>query len=87
MKGIFHSRPSLPKYRFTWDIRNLLDYYRSKSSNNNLNLKALTFNPLQPSVAFLYTPSKHQKSFRFSDVFKGYRKATPGCNGLRQQPY
>ena len=41
------------------------------------------FNPLQPSVAFLYTPWKHQKSFRFSDVFRGYRKATPGCNGLK----
>ena len=24
-----------------------------------------------------------QKTFRFSDVFKGYRKATPGCNGLK----
>ena len=21
-------------------------------------------------------------TFRFSDVFRGYRKATPGCNGL-----
>ena len=29
------------------------------------------FNPLQLSVAFLYP-----------DVFRGYRKATPGCNGL-----
>ena len=29
-------------------------------------------NPLQPGVAFL----------RFSDIFRGYRKATPGCNGL-----
>ena len=39
-------------------------------------------NPLQPCVAFLY-PWKHKKTFRFSDVFKGYRKATPGCNGLK----
>ena len=31
-----------------------------------------------------YTIWKHQKTlrFRFSDVFKGYRKATLGCNGL-----
>ena len=25
-------------------------------------------------------PWKHQKTFRFFDVFKGYRQATPGCN-------
>ena len=43
MKGIFHLRPSLPKYIFTWDIKILLDYYRSQSSNNDLDLKALTF--------------------------------------------
>ena len=29
-----------------------------------------------------YTPWKHQKTFRFSDVFRGYRKVKPGCNGL-----
>ena len=28
------------------------------------------------------TPWKHQKGFRFSDVFREYRKATLGCNGL-----
>ena len=33
-------------------------------------------------VLLFYTPRKHQKTFRFSDVFRGYRKATPGCNGL-----
>ena len=39
------------------------------------------FNPLQPGVAFIY-PWKPQKIFRFSGVFRRYRKATPGCNGL-----
>ena len=43
MKGIFHLRPSLTKYTFTWDLRKLLDYYRSQSNNNELDLKALTF--------------------------------------------
>ena len=28
-----------------------------------------------------YTPWKHQKTFR-SNLNRGYRKATPGCNGL-----
>ena len=33
-------------------------------------------------VLLIYTPWKHQKTFKFSDVFRGYRKATPDCNGL-----
>ena len=33
-------------------------------------------------VLLFYTPWKHQKTFRFSDVFKGCRKLTPGCNEL-----
>ena len=35
----------------------------------------------RPMLLF-HAPRKHQKTFRFSDVFGGYRKATPGCNGL-----
>ena len=33
-------------------------------------------------MLLFYTPWKHQKTLRFSDVFWGYRKATPGCNGF-----
>ena len=33
-------------------------------------------------VLLLYTPWKNQKNFRFSSVFRRFRKATPGCNGL-----
>ena len=36
------------------------------------------FNLLKLGVAFLYP----LKTFRFPDVFRPYRKATPGCNGL-----
>ena len=35
-------------------------------------------------VLLFYTPWKHQKTQRFSDVFRWYRKATPGCNGLNK---
>ena len=34
-------------------------------------------------VLLFYIPWKHQKSFGFSDVFRGYRKANPGCNELK----
>ena len=54
----------------------LIPYPRFKKSQ---------INPSQLDIAFLY-PWKHQKTFMFSDVFRGYRKATPGCNGLIMQP-
>ena len=43
--------------------------------------KLYAINPLHPGVAFLY-PLKTSENLRFSDVFRGYRKATPDCNGL-----
>ena len=43
IRGIFHLRPNLLKYTFTWDVRKLLDYYRSQLNNTELDLKALTF--------------------------------------------
>ena len=33
-------------------------------------------------VLLFYTPSKHQKTYRFFNVFRGYRKGTSGCNAL-----
>ena len=44
-------------------------------------LSLIEFNPLQPVLLF-HTFWKHQKTFRFSDVFRRYRRATPDCNGL-----
>ena len=31
--------------------------------------------------------TEYNKTFRFSDVFRGYRKATLGCNGLKLQAW
>ena len=39
-----------------------------------------------PALLF-YTSWKHQKIFRFSDAFRGYRKATLGCNGLKSKTF
>ena len=36
-------------------------------------------NPLQPGIAFLYPLKTSGGKEKF---FRGYRKATPGCNGL-----
>ena len=40
------------------------------------------FHSLNPGVAFLY-PLKTSENLKFSDVFRGHRKLTPGCNGLK----
>ena len=41
-RGVFQLRPSLPRYAFTWDIKQLFDYYRTLGENSSLKLKALT---------------------------------------------
>ena len=64
-----------------WHFRSI--YYKNRSikrCQSFLSSRSL-FNPLQPGVAFLY-PWKHQKTLKF--VFRGYKKATPGCNGLNK---
>ena len=40
----------------------------------------LSLNPLLPSVPFLYLLKTSEKLW-FSDVFRGYKKGTPGSNG------
>ena len=53
--------------------------YQCKSKINYQQELSLThYSP----VLLFYTPWKHQKTFRFSDVFRGYRKVTPDGNRL-----
>ena len=49
--------------------------------NVNLDNHSYILTYYSPLLLF-YTPWKHQKTFRFSDIFKEYRKATLDCNGL-----
>lgn len=41
MKGIFHLKPSLPRYNFTWNVSDLLKYL-DKLDNHSLSLKQIT---------------------------------------------
>ena len=41
-RGVFQLRPSLPRYAFTWDVKQLFDCYRSLGENSSLKLRALT---------------------------------------------
>ena len=65
-------------FNYSDDVMTSYNFY----SNFNILrlLQKVLVNPLQPSVAFLYP----LKTFRFSDVFRGYRKAIPGCNELKR---
>ena len=45
---------------------------------NTENLPRRDFKPLQPGVAYLYP----LKTSEYLQVFRGYRQATPSCNGL-----
>ena len=55
--------------------------YDAKRGENRYMTDPLYINPLQPGVAFQYL-LKTSENLRFSDVFRGYRKTTSGCNGL-----
>ena len=54
-------------------------------SVNKSDLKELTASWLTyySPVLLFYTTRKYQKTLRCSDVFRGSRKTTPGCNGLK----
>ena len=41
-KGMFHSRPPLPRYSRTWDIQKVIDYIKSLSNNESLSLQCLS---------------------------------------------
>ena len=43
MKGVFHSQPPLPRYKFTWDVCKVLNFLRSLYPLHTLTLKMLTF--------------------------------------------
>ena len=42
MKGVFESRPALPKYTDVWDISSVLTYLESLGMTTQINLKTLT---------------------------------------------
>ena len=44
------------------------------------------FNPFSPNASFLYT-LKHERTIRFSDVFRRYRKDALETNGLKIMRY
>ena len=42
LKGIFELKPSLPRHSIIWDVRTVLDHFRSMPDMSELSLKQLT---------------------------------------------
>ena len=42
LKGMFHSRPPLPRYSATWDIQTVIDHIKALGNNETLSLKCLS---------------------------------------------
>lgn len=42
IKGVFHSRPPLPRYTEVWDVGRVISYVRGLGDNRQMNLKELT---------------------------------------------
>ena len=43
MKGVFETRPSLPRYSETWDVNVVLDYIAGLGQPEDQDLKMLTY--------------------------------------------
>ena len=65
------------------DLRryNFLDLASWPIKKRNKYMRNPLINPLQPGVAFLYL-LKTSENLQVFWWFQGYRKVTPGCNGL-----
>lgn len=50
MKGFFLSRPTLPKYQFTWDVNKVLGFLKSLSP-----VQDLSFLDLSKKLAMLFS--------------------------------
>ena len=41
IKGVYHLRPPMPQYTYTWDINLIFEYLKTLDDNNKLDLKTL----------------------------------------------
>lgn len=65
MKGIFNSRPSVPKHNFIWDTKIVLNYLASLSPIHSLSLKMLT---LKTVTLLLLVSSQRIQTLHLTDL-------------------
>ena len=76
VKGVFHSRPPLPRYSHTWDVQTVLDFLRSLGNNWKLSLKHLSW-----KVTMLLALSRPSRSADLAllDLSRGVYKPDGVC--------
>ena len=76
VKGVFQSRPPLPRYTQTWDVQKVLNYLDSLGDNQMLSLKHLTW-----KVTMLLALSRPSRSADLSklDISKWVYKPDGIC--------
>ena len=62
MKGVFETRPSLPRYSETWDVNVVLDYIAGLGQPEDQDLKMLTYKTVM--LLALLTGQRRQYSYR-----------------------
>ena len=82
-KLILHNK-FINKMWTTEKIKKILQFALNKTFSQIISWSfwMIGLNHYSPLLLF-YTRWKHHKTSRFSDVFRGYRKRTTGCNGLK----
>ena len=91
--GNIKQRFDQPDYSIYNKLQNIIlkascfqDFWSELNSLEDLYNDEFNFFPLTHyRPVLLFYPLKMSENLRFSDVFRGYRKATPCCNGLKPQ--
>lgn len=65
MKGVFQSRPALPRYNKTWDVKTMLQYLLSMKDTQDLTLKDLT---LKLVILVALTTAQRGQSLHLMDT-------------------
>lgn len=76
LKGVFESRPSLPKYSSTWDAKHVLDYLRNLHPAETLTLKDLTHKLVMLMALLSGQRRQTLHSFKVSDMHLSSEKCT-----------
>lgn len=85
MKGVFQSRPSLPRYTSTWDVATVLNYLKNQSPARSISLKTLSLKLVM--LCLLVTGSRGQTIhlLDLDDMHRGKSSFTFTVSGLVKQ--
>ena len=78
VRGVFQQRPSVPRYTSTWDVKVVLDYLKSISPADKIELKLLTMKVI--TLCLLVTGSRCQTLQKMHLDYVTVGKSSIKCN-------